>query len=56
MNKTKTPTVEWHYVNAPSSSEHMQTAYNRLFDIAWQRLLEKYEQQHITLWITNKDN
>lgn len=56
MNKIKTPLIEWQYANSAGSQQHMQTAYDRLFNLAWQRILEKYNQQHISLWMTIKDN
>jgi len=56
MRRIKAPKIEWHYVNAPDSPQRLQSAHDRLLNLAWQRLLDKYERQHITLWITIKDN
>lgn len=55
MRKVKALEIEWRYMNAPESPERLQSAYDRLFGLAWQRLLKKYEQRHISLWITIKD-
>lgn len=45
MSCVKTPSVRFTFVNASDSRNHVHRAYERIFTIARQRLLEQKQQQ-----------